>query len=140
MSYKLMTPLVSPGVQRKDSKVQFILTGFKPDLDFRIFAFESNSGSGLKTQYSVKVDLSLARKYGIQTQALPLLCFALLERSDSATGTAFTYNEDEMRLYARTCKEERAAAVLKRQSIRKTHHASAQPGVGWRGAAPQANG
>lgn len=130
MSYKLTSPTASLGVQKKDPKLQFMLTGFKPDLGFRIFTFESNAVSGPKVNYSVKVDLSLARKYGIQTQALPLLCFALLERRNSIVGTtetAFTYSEDEMCIYARTCKEERAAAILKKQSVRKALVASHHP-------------
>ncbi len=136
MSFKLMSAEAPAMVQKRNPKMQFMLTGFKPDVGFRIFTFESNAASGPKLHFTVKVDLALARKYGIQTQALPLLCFALLERSDSTTEATLTYTEDEMCLYARTCKEERAAAILKKQSARKTI-TTTQPGVGWRTAVPQ---
>lgn len=136
MSFKLMDADASIGVQRRNPKVQFMLTGFKPDVGFRIFTFEANPAGGAKMEFAVKVDLDLARKYGIQMQALPLLCFALLERSDNATQRTFIYTEDEMCLHARACKEERAAALLKKQSARKTLTTS-QPGVGWRTVAPQ---
>ncbi len=136
MSFKLMQAEASVGVQRRNPKMQFMLTGFKPDVGFRIFTFEASAASGPKMEFAVKVDLALARKYGIQIQALPLLCFALLERSDNVTQRTFTYSEDEMCLHARACKEERAAALLKKQSARKTLTTS-QPGVGWRTAAPQ---
>jgi hypothetical protein len=136
MSFKLMQVEANLGVQRRSTKMQFMLTGFKPDVSFRIFTFEASVANGPKLEFAVKVDLALARKYGIQLQALPLLCFALLERSDNVTQRMFTYSEDEMCLHARACKEERTAALLKKQSARKSL-ATSQPGVGWRTATPQ---
>jgi hypothetical protein len=139
MSFKLSAAATSLGVQKKAPKAQFVLTGFRQDIAFRVFNFESSPVGAAKVQYSVRADLSLARKYGIQMQALPLLCWELLERSENLVGREFTYSEDEMCKYARTCKEERAAIALKKQSARKTI-AATQPGVGWRTVAPQTNG
>jgi hypothetical protein len=128
------------GVQKKPLKMQFVLTGFTQDAEFRVFSFESSPvGAAPRIQFVVRADLALARKYGIQMQALPLLCWALLERSDSDSERAFVYSEQDMCQYARTCKEERAAAALKKQSARRTL-TTGQPGVGWRTVAPQTNG
>jgi hypothetical protein len=139
MPFKLANTAASIGVQKKSPKMQFMLTGFKQDLGFRVFNFEVSTAGVPKMEFSVRADLALARRYGIQMQALPLLCWGLLERSDNETERAFIYSEEEMCQYARTCKEERAAAALKKQSARRTLTTS-QPGVGWRTAAPVTNG
>ncbi len=139
MSFKLATAATTLGVQKKAPKMQFMLTGFKQDIEFRVFSFETSPVGAPKLQFTVRADLSLARRYGIQMQALPLLCWELLERNESSLESSFTYSEEEMCRYARTCKEERAAIALKKQSARKTI-TTAQPGVGWRTAAPQTNG
>lgn len=139
MSFKLATSPANIGVQKKNPKLQFMLTGFKQDIGFRVFTFEASPAGAAKILFTVKADLAMARKYGIQMQALPLLCWGLLERSENETERSFVYSEDEMCQYARTCKEERAAAALKKQSARRTLTTS-QPGVGWRTAAPQTHG
>jgi hypothetical protein len=139
MSFKLATAPESIGVQKKNPKLQFMLTGFKQDVSFRVFSFEASPAGAQKIQFSVKADLTLARKYGIQMQALPLLCWGLLERADCETERCFIFSEEEMCRYARACKDERAAAALKKQSARKTL-TTGQPGVGWRTAAPQTHG
>jgi hypothetical protein len=149
MSFKLANAATNLGVQKKTPKMQFMLTGFKQDIEFRVFNFETSPVGAPKVQFSVRADLALARRYGIQMQALPLLCWELLERNEnslpenigaeSTMERSFTYSEEEMCRYARTCKEERAAIALKKQSARKTLTAT-QPGVGWRTAAPLAHG
>lgn len=136
MSFKLASIAMNVGVNRKGSKMQFVLSGFKQDVGFRVFNFESTNAAGAKLQFAVKADLALARKYGIQMQALPLLCWGLLEHNQNESERTFTYGEDEMCLYARACKEERAAVLLKKQSARRALNTT-QPGVGWRTAAPQ---
>jgi hypothetical protein len=138
MSFKLATAATTLGV-KKAPKIQFMLTGFKQDIGFRVFNFEASPAGAPKIHFTVRADLALARRYGIQMQALPLLCWELLERSDNESERSFTYSEEDMCRYARTCKEERAAIALKKQSARKTLTTS-QPGVGWRTAAPQTNG
>jgi hypothetical protein len=143
MSFKLATAatnlgLHNSGMQKKAPKMQFMLTGFKQDIEFRVFNFETSPVGAAKEQFTVRADLALARRYGIQMQALPLLCWELLERNESSIERSFTYSEEDMCRYARTCKEERAAIALKKQSARKTLTAT-QPGVGWRTAAPLTN-
>jgi len=139
MSFKLATAATTFGVQKKAPKMQFMLTGFKQDISFRVFNFETSPVGAAKEQFTVRADLSLARRYGIQMQALPLLCWELLERNENSVERSFIYSEEDMCRYARTCKEERAAIALKKQSARKTLTAT-QPGVGWRTVAPQTNG
>jgi len=83
------------------SKTQFILKGFTEALGFRIFAFEGVATDRTRTDFTVKTDLALSRRYGIRLQELPLLCRALLEqRDETAPGQSFTYGEEEMSLFA----------------------------------------
>ena len=60
--------------------MQYILTGFTHDMGFRVFAFEGVGEDRVRTEYRVKADLALIRRYGIRVQELPLLCRAVLER------------------------------------------------------------
>jgi hypothetical protein len=81
--------------------MQYVFNGFTQDTGYRVFAFEGIAPDRARTAYSVTVDLSLSRKYGIRVQELPLLCRAVLER-DGKDGDrrAFTYSEDDMSLRA----------------------------------------
>src|SRR5947208_14000655 len=90
----------------RSAKMQFILTGFTPDTGFRVFAFEGIAADRTRTEFTVKTDLSLIRRYGIRVQELPLLCRGLLARRDEGhqDGT-LTFTEEEMRAHA----ERRAA-------------------------------
>ena len=117
--------------------MQFILTGFTQVTGFRVFAFESTATDRTRTAYTVRADLALTRRYGIQIQELPLLCRALLERrSEGDQPNTVTFTEDEMRLHANTCAEARHAALLKRKVPRRP--APGRPGaVGWRAPQPQ---
>ncbi|MFM2126292.1 MAG: hypothetical protein RL328_2743 [Acidobacteriota bacterium] len=69
----------------KRPQLRFILEGFVPDQEFRLFNFQAVetriSGSTVeRTAFTVRTDLSLIRQYGIHVQELPLLCRELLER------------------------------------------------------------
>ena len=87
--------------------MQFVLTGFTQDLGCRVFAFEGIAVDRMRTPFTVRADLALIRRYGIQIQELPLLCRSVLERRDEASeAQAFTFTEEEMR----TCATARAAA------------------------------
>jgi len=87
--------------------MQFIITGFTQELGCRVFAFEGIAADRIRMAFTVRADLALVRRYGIQIQELPLLCRSLLERRDEACETqAFTFSEEEMR----TCATARAAA------------------------------
>ena len=112
--------------------MQFILTGFKQDTVFRVFAFERTAVDRIKVEYTVRADLALTRRYGIQMQDLPLLCRGMLERlGEQNEERSITFTEEEMRLYAKTCTDARNAAILKRKAIRRPP-ANNQTGIGWR--------
>lgn len=51
--------------------MQFILTGFTPDTGFRVFAFQGIGTDRTRTDFTVRTDLSLIRRYGIRMQELP---------------------------------------------------------------------
>lgn len=89
--------------------MQFILTGFTQELGSRVFIFEGVAPDRPRTRtvYTVKADLALIRRYGIQIQELPLLCRSLLDDRDEAEETrTLIFTEDQMR----TCANDRAAA------------------------------
>ena len=111
--------------------MQFILTGFTHDTGFRVFAFEGIAGDRTRTEFTVRMDLALIRKYGIRVQELPLLCRGLLEqRVEGGEERTMTFTEDRMRLHADNCAAERA------QKKKSTHRPPTnRTGTGWR--APQ---
>jgi len=95
--------------------MQFILTGFTQETAFRVFAFECVNVDRTRTQFTVKADLGLARKYGIRVQELPLLCRAVLENGGNGEGKRdLTFTEDEMQLRARDSALARETAAMKK--------------------------
>ena len=115
--------------------MQFMLTGFTQDLAFRVFAFERMGLDRVRTKVAVKADLALVRRYGIQVQELPLLCRALLERSENGGEPHnLTFTEDDMSLHAKGCAAAKAAAAQKRKPPRRTP--SENVGAAWRGHQP----
>jgi hypothetical protein len=117
--------------------MQFTLIGFSQDTGFRVFAFEGAAAGRIRTEYTVRADLDLIRKYGIRVQELPLLCRRLLERAgEGEQECTATFTEEEMRLHALNCAAARNAAIHKRKSPRTppTH----PTGSNWR--APQFTG
>lgn len=117
-------------------KMQFVFTGFTHDLGFRVFAFERLGEDRVRTQCTVKADLALVRRYGIQIQELPLLCRGLLDRHEEGLEQggvlgSFIFTEEEMRV----CADERAAVRALAASKRKPAHKPASENVGaaWRG-------
>jgi hypothetical protein len=126
-------------IDGKSTVMQFILTGFRQDTSIRVFAFEGTAPDRTRTEYTVKADLALTRRYGIQTQDLPLLCRRLLDqRGESSRQYAITFTEEEMRLHARACTEAHNAALLRRKPARRPVITS-QTGSGWRGMSPQSS-
>ncbi len=114
--------------------IQFILTGFKQDLGFRVFAFEGVKADRTRAKYTVRADLGLARKYGIAVQELPLLCRGLLDKGGECEDKrALIFSEDDMRLRANECALARETAALRRPP-RRPANPNAAPA--WR--APQA--
>ncbi|HUO32164.1 MAG TPA: hypothetical protein VMU80_23295 [Bryobacteraceae bacterium] len=115
--------------------MRFILTGFTQDVGFRVFAFERIGEDRMRTSCTVRADLALSQRYGIQMQELPLLCRGLLERRDEGDGLrALTFTEDEMRLYIQERRAAREAAAQKRKAPRKP--AGDDAGVAWRTPQP----
>jgi hypothetical protein len=78
--------------QDKDTKTQFILTGFSQTAGIRTYAFEGIGDRG-RADYTVEVDLALIPGYGIRIQDLPLLCRELLQQRvepDEISALTFT--------------------------------------------------
>jgi hypothetical protein len=120
---------------RKSAPMQFILTGFTQDMAFRVFAFERMGLDRIRTKITVKADLALIRRYGIQMQELPLLCRNLLERSDNGGEThTLTFSEDDMCLHAKDRATAKEAAAQRRKPPRRTP--SENVGTAWRGHHP----
>jgi len=113
------------------SHTTFILTGFTQDVGFRVFAFERVADNRTRTACTVRADLALSRRYGIQMQELPLLCRALLERRDDGEGLpTLTFTEDEMRLCMFERRAAREAAAQKKKSRKPI--ISKEAGAAWR--------
>jgi hypothetical protein len=122
------------GSSGKSAKMQFILTGFTQDLGCRVFAFEGVAVDRIRTAFTVRADMALIRRYGIQIQELPLLCRSLLERRDETSDTlAFTFTEEEMRTWATARAAAKDEAAHRRKPPRRTP--SENLGAAWR--APQ---
>src|ERR1700728_4994471 len=100
--------------------MQFILTGFTQDKEFRVFAFEGIAAERVRTPFTVRADLALSRTYGIRLQELPLMCRAILERREEGEAqNALTFTEDAMRLHASNCVAARALAAQKKKAPRR---------------------
>jgi hypothetical protein len=94
--------------------MQFSFTGFSQDAGFRVFAFVGTTGDRMHTDFSVRADLALSRRYGIRVQELPLLCLGLLERHEGEQECALIFAEENMLLHANNLAAEREAAQKKR--------------------------
>ena len=83
------------------AKTRFILKGFSHVMESRVFEFERVAVDAIRAQFTVQIDVALARKYGVRLQDLPLLCRGLLDQCDEATDIrAFTCGEAEIRVHA----------------------------------------
>jgi hypothetical protein len=119
----------------RSAKMQFILIGFTQDMGFRVFSFERMGDDRVRTKCTVKADLALIRRYGIQIQELPLLCRSLLDRCEEGREMdSLTFTEDEMRV----CATERAAAREGAAKKRRPPHKPTGENVGaaWRAQQP----
>lgn len=112
--------------------MQFILVGFRQDRGFRIFGFHGIAPDRSRTTFAVRADITLAQRYEIRLQDLPLLCREYLEHrhvigaaADSPVvekpSRAFTYEEEDMRQYASKRLAIKEAALQKK----RTHAAAA---------------
>lgn len=111
--------------------MQFILMGFDQDAGVRLYAFQGIA-KGTRADFTVGVELARIPRYGIRIQELPLLCRGLLERQEEGEETrAFTFTENEMRVYADNCAMAREAAAQKRKPNRRPP--TDNLGAAWRG-------
>ncbi len=111
--------------------MQFILTGFTQDREFRVFAFEGIAADRVRTLFTVRADLALSRTYGIRLQELPLMCRGILERrEESEEQNSLTFTEDAMRLHASNTLAARALATQKKKAPRRP--ANENNGAAWR--------
>lgn len=111
--------------------MQYILIGFTHDIGFRVFAFEGVGEDRVRTEFRVRADLSLIRRYGIRVQELPILCRGILERrNEDEEKRTFTYTEADMRVNAELCAEQAAAAKTRKVPRRPP---SENVGAAWRG-------
>ena len=100
--------------------MQFILKGFTQQREFRVFAFEGIATDRVRSQFTVRADLALSRRYGIRLQELPLICRVVLERREEGEqGNAMTFGEEAMHLHATNCIAARALAAQKKKPYRK---------------------
>jgi|HubBroStandDraft_1064217.scaffolds.fasta_scaffold34189_3 hypothetical protein len=135
-----MTPAAGTAKELKGSsgrstKMQFILTGFTQDLGCRVFTFEGVAPDRMRTAFTVRADMALIRRYGIQIQELPLLCRSVLERRDEASeAQAFTFTEDEMRTWATARATAKDEAAQRRKPPRRP--SSENLGAAWRAPQP----
>jgi hypothetical protein len=115
--------------------MQFILTGFTQDREFRVFAFEGIAPNRVRTGFTVRADLALSRRYGIRQQELPLMCRAVLEaREEGNQENAMTFSEEAMRLHETNCIAARALAAQKKKTFRRP--VSETSGNAWRSPQP----
>jgi len=115
--------------------MQFILTGFTQDLGCRVFAFEGIAVDRIRMAFTVRADMALIRRYGIQIQELPLLCRGILERRDEASETqALTFTEEEMRTWATARAAAKDEAAQRRRPPRRSSTESL--GAAWRSPQP----
>ena len=110
----------------------YTLTGFTQDMGFRVFGFECVGKDRMRTDYRVRADLALVRRYGIRVQELPLLCRGILDRrNESEEQRTFTYTEADMSLHADDCATRIAAA--KRRKAPRRPPPGQNAGAVWRG-------
>jgi len=90
----------------ESAKIHISLTGFSQVMEFRVFTFEVIADQATKP-FTVRVDLALARRYGIRLQELPLLCRTVLDgRDSSGEERALTYTEEDMSSYCAAAREQ----------------------------------
>ena len=122
------------GTAGRNTKLQFILTGFTQDAGFRVFAFERIGDDRVRTKFIVRADLTLARTYGIAIQELSLLCRGILERreligEEGDESHSLTFTKDEMESCANVRTAARDAAKKRKPPHRPT---SENLGAAWR--------
>lgn len=118
----------------RSMKVRFALMGFDQDAGVRLYAFQGIA-DGMRSNFTVGVDLALIRSFGIQIQELPLLCRELLEgQVEGQEPRMLTLTDKELRVYADNCAMAREAAALRRKPARRPPNGNT--GAAWRPPVP----
>src|ERR1041384_3598862 len=114
----------------ENSNMYFVLNGFSEDTGARVFAFDGITSERGRVPFTVRADLTLARRFGIRLQDLPLLCRSVLERGhEDQEKRDFTYTEEDMRLQAEHLAAREEAAKHSKPPRRTV---SARVGNAWR--------
>ena len=111
--------------------MDFVLTGMGQDDNIRRYIFDAVSANRTRTQFSVRADLTLVRKYEIPLQELPLLCRHLLEEhSLTQESRTLTFTENDMISYVTHRAAVKDAADQKRKAHKRP--VSNRVGLAWR--------
>lgn len=94
----------------QNPKTRYVFEGFSQASEFRVFTFEGIASDSTRTIYTVRADLAMSRRYGIQIQELPRLCLELLEGGLHASERALTYSEEDMWRFAQSEQARRSAS------------------------------
>lgn len=108
--------------------MEYVFTGFKQVNAVRQFAFDCVGDDRSHTSMTVRADLTLARKYNILPQELPLLCRRLLQSAGVVTPAgSITFTEAEMSAFRKAADDVAAA----RKPAKRPPPAS-RLGLAWR--------
>jgi hypothetical protein len=113
--------------------MEFVFSGFRDVRTIREFSFERVADDRSRSKVTVDADMSLARKYKILMQDLPLLCRRLLDSlEDNGFSERVTFSEQHMTALVNAARE-----AAERKPARRHRPPSAATGQAWRG--PQAH-
>lgn len=107
--------------------ISYIFTGFRQADAVRQFAFDCVVDDRPSGRVTVGADLSLARKYHILMQDLPLLCRRLLETGDGLSPVSLIFTEADMAAVQTAATK---AVVYRKPQKRATD--TTRPGQAWR--------
>lgn len=108
--------------------MEFLLKGFSQQEGFRVFAFQAVGPDKTKSEFTVRAEMAIIRRYGIRVQELPLLCRGLLELRDEAELTrALTFSEGDMRAHAAVSAALQETAQRKRSLHKQPPRPSPEP-------------
>ncbi|MEO5924997.1 MAG: hypothetical protein ABIR70_14345 [Bryobacteraceae bacterium] len=96
--------------------MEYVLTNFQQQLNIRRFFFKGTNAAKERLEYIVGVDLSLARKYSIPVQELPLLCVRYLEtRTDELQPRGVTFTDRQLADFAAQRDADKKSSDAKRR-------------------------
>jgi hypothetical protein len=108
-------PVIQQDPQAEAPKLLFTLEGFQQEQGFRVFLFAGVAADHSRSAFTVKADLSLARRYGIRLQELPLLCRTVAERGyKDGRRRTFAFTEEDMQQYAQVAAARELALRMRR--------------------------